>query len=173
MRTFTVCIILVLCSLAICCGIAGHYVQSTNSMLPAIGVGDHFTTFEIRNETLNLIKRFDIVVYKVQPNKTKVEMETNTKLVHKVIGLPNEKIEIKKGVTYINDAPLVESFEKTVGGIDYPAVVKPENEYFLLGDNRPNSLDSRFWNKPTTNRKDIYGKVTNIIHKEDWDKGKR
>ena len=88
--------------------------------------------------------------------------------------MPNEKIEIKKGEIYINDNLLDESsFEKNVGGIDFPATTIPENEYFLLGDNRPNSLDSRYWKKPTIKREDIYGKVTTIIRKEDYDKGKR
>ena len=68
---------------------------------------------------------------------------------------------------------LDEPFEKTIGGIDFPATQISENEYFLLGDNRPNSLDGRYWNKPTIKREEIYGKVNTIIHKEDWDNGKR
>ena len=174
MKTFTVCTILIFCCLAIGCGIAGHYIQSTNSMSPTIGIGDHFTTIEIKNNDINPTKRFDIVVYKPQPSKEKIGLDEKTKFAHRVIGMPNEKIEIKRDEIYINDKLLNESsFEKNVGGIDFPATSIPENEYFLLGDNRPNSLDSRYWIKPTIKREDIYGKVNTIIHKEDWDKGKR
>ena len=143
-------------------------------MSPTIEIGDHFGTFEIKDNNINRIKRFDIVVYKLQPNNAKVEMDIKTKLVHRVVGMPNEKIEIKKGLVYINDRLLDESsFEKTVGGIDFPSTTIPENEYFLLGDNRPKSLDSRYWIKPTITREDIYGKVGSIIRKEDYAKGKR
>ncbi|MBA3785512.1 MAG: signal peptidase I [Acidobacteria bacterium] len=173
MRVFVVCTILVFCCLAIGCGLGGHYVQSTDSMSPTIGIGDHFTTIELKSKTLNPIERFDIVVYKPQPSKANIETEENTRFTHRVIGLPNEKIEIKKSVIYINNKLLGETFEKIAGGIDYPATAIPDNEYFLLGDNRPQSLDSRFWNKPTIRREDIYGKVNTIVHKEDWDKGKR
>lgn len=173
MRTFIVCKILVFCCLAIGCGVAGHYVQPTGSMIPNIGIGDHLTTIEIKNNELNPIERFDIVVYKPQPSKIDVGATENVRFAHRVIGMPNEKIEIKKGEIYINDKLLSETFERNIGGIDFPATQIPEGAYFLLGDNRPNSLDSRYWNKPTIRREEIYGKVNTIIHKDDWDKGKR
>ena len=174
MRTFIICLILIFCGLAVGCGISGHYVQSTGSMIPAIGIGDHVGTFEIKNNELNPIERFDIVVYQSQPAKIKVDFdEKNTVFVHRVIGLPNEKIEIKKGKVFINDKLLGEAFQKIGGDSDFPAIIIPENEYFLLGDNRPNSLDSRYWKKSTINREDIRGKVETIIRKEDWDNGKR
>ena len=160
--------------MAVGCGISGHYVQSTSSMMPTIGIGDHVGTFEIKNNELNPIERFDIVVYQGQPAKVKVDFdEKNTVFVHRVIGLPGEKIEIKEGKVFVNDKLLDEAFQKIDGGSDFPAIIIPENEYFLLGDNRPNSLDSRYWKKSTINRKDIHGKVETIIHKEDWDNGKR
>lgn len=173
MKTFLACVVLVFCCLVIGCGLGGHYIQSTGSMLPTIGIGDHFTTYEIKSEDLNPIVRFDIVVYKPQPTEVDVGVKENTRFAHRIIGLPNEKIEIKNGAIYINDNLLNENFEKFVGGKDFRAITIPEGEYFLLGDNRPNSMDSRFWNKPTIKREDIYGKVTKIIPKEDWDKGKR
>lgn len=172
MRTFIVCAILVFCCLVIGCGLIGHYVVSAKSMSPALEVGDHFTTVEIKSEALNPIERFDIVVYKPQTVKNQ-QLDSKTKLMHRVIGIGGEKIEIKEGKVFINDKPLDEPFEKVSGGKDFLAIMIPENEFFLLGDNRPDSLDSRYWQKTTIKREDIYGKVNTIIHKEDWDKGKR
>ena len=72
------------------CGIAGHYIQSTGAMLPTIGIGDHLATLEVKNETVNPIERFDIVIYKPQPVKG-MKLEENTRYVHRIVGLPNEK----------------------------------------------------------------------------------
>ncbi|MGI8668874.1 MAG: signal peptidase I, partial [Aridibacter sp.] len=54
---------------------------------------------------------------------------------------------------------------------NFKKITVPENEYFLMGDNRPNSMDSRYIG--TITRGNINGKVETIISKEDWDKGKR
>ena len=141
-------------------------------MLPTIGIGDHLGTVEIKNETLNPIERFDIVIYKPQAAEG-LMLEENSRFVHRVIGLPKETIEIKKGLIYINGNLIEESFKKIEEETDFPATKIPEGEYFLLGDNRPSSLDSRYWSKPTIKREDIYGKVGTIISKEDYEKGKR
>ncbi len=42
-------------------------------------------------------------------------------------------------------------------------MVIPENEYFLAGDNRPNSFDSRYWKPATVKKEDILGKVVEIL----------
>jgi signal peptidase I len=173
MRTFVVCAILVFCCLAIGCGLMGHYTASTESMMPTIGIGDHFVAIEVKSDTLNPINRFDIVVYKPQLSKFNSKIDVDSKFVSRIVGLPNDKLEVKDGKIFINDKLLDEPFEKIAGGKDFSAVTIPENEYFLLGDNRPNSLDSRYWDKSTISRKDIYGKVERIVHKDDWDKGKR
>ena len=65
--------------------------------------------------------------------------------VKRVIGLPGETVEIKNGAVYINGTPIKETYlkEEMVG--EYGPYVVPEGCYFMLGDNRNSSWDSRKW----------------------------
>ena len=87
-------------------------------------------------------ERGEIVFFKF-PDK---EEET---FVKRIIGLPGEKIEIEDGKVYINDSaePLYEPYLKeTPRKEDFGPVVIPEDSYFMMGDNRNHSNDSRAWN---------------------------
>lgn len=140
-------------------------------MSPTIKKGDHFASVGIKNNDIDPIERFDIVVFK-PPKNEKTGADENTRFVFRVIALENEKIEIKQGLIFINDKILDESsFIKNVSDQYFAPVVVPKNSYFLLGDNRPKSMDSRYIG--SIKREDIDGKVDNIIRKEDWDNGKR
>lgn len=100
---------------------------------------------------LGRIDRFDIVVLKID--------EENDNLIKRIIGLPGETIEIKDNHIYIND----ELLEDTYGyGVTYniDKVILEEDEYFILGDNRQVSLDSRVFGK--IKRKEIKG-TTNFV----------
>ena len=87
-------------------------------------------------------QRGDIVVFKYPVDKS-------TLYIKRIIGLPGDKIDIIDGKIYINDSsePLEEDYlpeEWTIlnDGLTYTV---PENCYFMLGDNRNHSSDSRFW----------------------------
>lgn len=90
-------------------------------------------------------KRRDIIIFKYPDNP-----EEN--YVKRVIGLPGETLEIRDGIVYIDDSPIDESsyvyFSKGVPsgkGVDFEKITIPEDCYFVMGDNRNNSHDSRFW----------------------------
>jgi len=112
----------------------------TESMAPTIKAGDHLMTEKIAFK-IKGIERGDIVVF-TPPEKVNVE---NEDFVKRVIGLPGETIYIKDGVVYINDQPLNEPYilEKTKRDF-YPFTI-PDNCVFVMGDNRNNSYDSRYW----------------------------
>lgn len=140
-------------------------------MSPTIKKGDHFASVGIKNNEIDPIERFDIVVFK-PPKDEKKGINDESRFVFRVIALENEKIEMKQGLIFINDKILDESsFVKNVSDRYFAPVVVPKGSYFLLGDNRPNSMDSRYIG--SIKREDIDGKVDNIIRKEGWDNGKR
>jgi signal peptidase I len=148
-----------------------HNVAAAKAMSPTIEPGDHFASVGFKDNEIDPIERFNIVVFKPPKNERRRVIDDD-RWVFRVVGLSGEKIEIKRGVVYINDEVLDESSFQThpLEG-DFKAMNIPEGEYFLLGDNRPDSLDSRFIG--TVKRVDIDGKVQTIIRKADYENGKR
>ncbi len=83
-------------------------------------------------------ERGDIVVFEYP-------RAPNRDFIKRVIGLPGEEVEVRNGVVYINGKRLYEPYISAPSNRSFgPRVVGP-NEYFVLGDNRPNSSDSRTW----------------------------
>ena len=86
-------------------------------------------------------RRGEVIVFRFPGDETK-------DFVKRVIGLPGEKVEIRDGGVYIEGKPLLESHVDagvTGCGGDYCHLTLKENEYYVLGDNRGRSNDSRTW----------------------------
>ncbi len=96
-------------------------------------------------------ERFDIVVISSH----------GTKIIKRVIGLPGDIVEIKDNVLYINEEVYEESYLDEGTFTEDLIVAVPEDSYFVLGDNREKSLDSRNDRVGFVNEDDIEG-ITNL-----------
>ena len=133
----------------------------TGSMENNLLVGDHllvnkavFSPIAFDAETTVLpngpVDRGDIVVFKFPLNPER-------DFIKRVIGLPGEKIELRDKTVYINDEPLPEPYlpshmTRLVPGAiavaqrdNHGPITVPDGHYFMMGDNRDNSEDSRYW----------------------------
>ena len=75
------------------------------------------------------------------------------------MGLPGEKIEGVDGMIYINGKPLSEDYIREQINEDFGPYVVPEESWFVMGDNRNNSLDSRYWEDKFVERDEIVGRA--------------
>lgn len=104
--------------------------------------GDYILTEKI-SYRLHNPKRGDVIVFQA-PNRP------DTDYIKRIIALPGEKIELKNGKVYVNDQLLSENYQpsdiQTLAGSflkENQTYIVPQNSYFVLGDNRSHSSDSR------------------------------
>jgi signal peptidase I len=110
------------------------------SMLPTYNSkGDRVLTDQLLFKLFDKPNRGDVIVLN-KPSDTKQD-----NLIKRVVGLPGEKLEIRQGIVYINGRALNEPYVENRGFYDYPATTLPADCYFVLGDNRPVSLDSHYF----------------------------
>ena len=100
-------------------------------------------------------ERYDIIVF------TKEHGSGTKTYVKRVIGLPGETVQIMNETVYIDGVPLEEETlaHVSLSGLADEPVVLGENEYFVLGDNRDSSEDSRFAGIGNVKRSQIIGRV--------------
>ena len=133
----------------------------TGSMEPNLLVGDHLlvnkfvfgptTTLDRTLLPVRTITRGDIVVFKYPE-------EPERDFIKRVIGLPGDTVELRAKKVYVNGQPLDEPYVhfltsasdgSEVTSMDvrerYGPVTVPAGQYFVMGDNRDNSQDSRYW----------------------------
>ena len=125
----------------------------TGSMIPVVQPNDRL----IVNRLAYLFeepKRGDIVMFAFPDDE-------KDNYLKRIIGLPGEKVEIKNGLVYINDSekPLDEPYINDPPNGNYGPYNVPEGCYFMLGDNRDESKDARFWNNTYVKKEKIVGKA--------------
>ena len=131
-----------------------------SSMETTLSDGDNLWVDKL-SYTFGKPKRFDVIIF---------NYDEDTTYVKRVIGLPGETVRIDQdGNIYINDQLLKENYGKekilpsNLGRASQP-VLLGEGEYFVLGDNRNNSSDSRWADVGNVQEEDIVGKVVLRIY---------
>lgn len=132
------------------------YIPS-ESMYPTLKVKDQL--FVTKMYSRDSIQRGDILVF--------FSDEFDELLIKRVIGLPGDDIVVKaSGEVLVNGEVLEETYvvqkdETAIFDLEFKV---PEDKYFFLGDNRANSLDSRYWSEPYIDFEDIRGEARVIIY---------
>jgi len=122
----------------------------TKSMVPTLQVNDRLIVDKVSYHFKNP-QRGDIVVF-TPPDEAPVvcggqQAPSSTKdaYIKRVVALPGETFEVRQGRVYINGQALDEEYLDGPSNDQYGPRVVPENSYVVLGDNRNNSCDSRYW----------------------------
>ena len=130
-----------------------------NSMDPTLKNGEAVLVNKLTYLLINP-SRHDIIAFK-HINGTEEEMS----FVKRIIGIPGDKIDIINHIIYVNDEILEIPTEEYMkdnsmkkGNMSYPIVV-PEDSYFVLGDNKKNSIDSRYLEIGMIPKTDLIGKI--------------
>ena len=147
----------------------------SSSMEPTLQIGDHIlvnklsygfrlpfkieTAFNFRNP-----KRGDVVVFTLPDDPKTPEIdETETNIIKRVIGLPGDQIEVRGTQLFINGSRYEDDANYAIwvlgGKIDFGPVTVPDGKVLLLGDNRDQSKDSRFWDDPFLDMSRIKGRA--------------
>lgn len=125
----------------------------TNSMEDTIMIGDRVIGVRLAYQ-FHEPEREDIAIFYYPDDETQF-------YVKRIIGLPGDTVEIINGEVYINGKgePLDSGYVKGELQGNYGPYQVPEGHYFMLGDNRLRSWDSRFWENTYVAREKILGKV--------------
>lgn len=124
----------------------------TTSMESTIMKGDNLIGFRLAYQ-FSEPERGDVVIFPYPDN-------TSVTYVKRIIGMPGDTVEVYDGKVYINGVVLDESKYLTVTTEgEFGPYVVPEDSYFMMGDNRNFSLDSRYWENKFVKKEDIIAKV--------------
>ena len=136
------------------------YIPS-DSMVPTLKKNDRVIVNKLSYH-LHPVHRGDIIVFKSPRDGQPIDPGVKD-LVKRVIGLPGETVEGRAdGHIYINGKVLKESYlpKGQSPGADFAPIKVPADSYWVMGDNRSNSRDSRFFPKSHfIRKKDIVGRV--------------
>ncbi len=137
-ETLDACIFAAVLSLIIITFIVQAFYIPSGSMEPTLMVNDRILVAKFLYR-IEPIERGDVIVFRFPLNPQR-------DFVKRVIGLPENRVQLKEGVVYVNGQRLSErGYTIQPDFSNYGPIVVPEGQYFVMGDNRNNSEDSRFF----------------------------
>lgn len=109
----------------------------SGSMIPTLDPGDRVLVAKFWH-VVSEPKRGQVIVFKypVDPSRD---------FVKRIIALPGETVRMENGTVLVNGAAISEPYVVNHDNFNMPEMKVPDKHYFVMGDNRPNSQDSRFW----------------------------
>ena len=131
--------------------IAQSFLVQGSSMEPGLHNGQRLLVEKL-SYRFRLPKRGEIVVFRYP-------LDPRRKFIKRIIGIPGDEIFIKDRRVYLNGLPLQESYINGPTYGTYGPTVVPSDSYFVLGDNRNNSDDSRFPDVGFVPRKNLVGRA--------------
>lgn len=143
-------------------------VVPTNSMAPTITKNS--TVVLSRLNSKNGYKYGDIIAFtdkKTTDNIFNILLfgRKEKLYIKRVIGVEGDTVEIINGVVYINDKSIKEDYILYNDSLNISKVKIPEGSYYMLGDNRVNSEDSRYWEDTFLESDKIVGKIIYVMKK--------
>jgi len=122
--------------------VAQPFIVSGESMSPTFENGEYLIVDELTYR-LDAPKRGDVVIFRYPRNPKEF-------FIKRIIGLPGETVSIQGGAVSVTEADgtiqtLSEPYVKNIGNGPDTTYVVDQNSYFVMGDNRPESSDSRIW----------------------------
>ena len=112
----------------------------SSSMEPTLEIHDRIVVNKVSYH-FRPPRRNEVVVFR----QVKAPNVPKRDLIKRLKGLPGEKLQIKDGIIYINDHKIEEQHQFNQDFMDFGPVTIPADSYFVMGDNRPASADSRYW----------------------------
>lgn len=148
------CLIVIAAMFLIIKYVGQRTVVMGHSMEPTLQDSDNLITDKITYRFRDP-KRFDIIVFPFKDNRA-------TLLIKRIVGMPGETVQVIDGNVYVNGYALEDNYGNAVmtdPGLAADPVLLKEDEYFVLGDNRNNSTDSRFESVGNIHRSEIIGRA--------------
>ncbi len=142
------------------------YHIPSGAMKPTLQIGDHILVDRWIDK--KGIQRGDIIVFRFPKDEQK-------EFVKRVVGIQNDVIELREKQLYVNGEPAKENYIVHSDGLlmaqrdNMPSIKVPPNSFFVMGDNRDNSHDSRFWGFVRADQ--VIGRVKIIYWS--WDKNQK
>ncbi|WP_414542438.1 signal peptidase I [Nostoc sp. CCY0012] len=133
-----------------------RYIPS-DSMLPTLHTGDRLVVEKVSYRFHPPISG-DIIVFQPPEELQKRGYPSDQAFIKRVIGVPGKILKVTNGKVYLDGEPLIEDYIAEPPNQPFPPVQVPEDKFFVMGDNRNDSNDSRYWG--FLPRQNIIGRAT-------------